>query len=104
MNNPASRDQQQRNSSAKPTSIGTPRLTPPPIILWRLRGATEDLCGVVIETSFGYALGLELDTELVLLHLQPNMESLVTYANRIESALLSQGWQLVPETTGRSHH
>jgi hypothetical protein len=68
-----------------------------------LRGAIEELCGVVIETSFGLALGLELDTELVLLHLQPNWEALVTYADRLQSALISQGWQVIPETAGRSH-
>ena len=33
----------------------------PPIELWRLRGATDDLRGLAFETSFGYALGLELD-------------------------------------------
>ena len=48
---------------------------------------------LAIETSFGYALGLELDHELVLLHLQPSLEVLVAYADRIEAALLAQGWQ-----------
>ncbi len=61
--------------------------------LWRMHGATDDLRGLAIETSFGYALGLELDRELVLLHLQPSLEVLVAYAERIESALLAQGWQ-----------
>lgn len=61
--------------------------------LWRMHGATDDLRGLAIETSFGYALGLELDCELVLLHLQPSLEVLVAYAERIESALLAQGWQ-----------
>ena len=37
--------------------------------------------------------GLELDHELVLLHLQPSLEVLVAYADRIEAALLAQGWQ-----------
>ena len=68
---------------------------PRPIVLWQLRGATDDLRGLAIETSFGYALGLELDAELVLLHLQSSLETLVAYADRIESALLAQGWQLV---------
>jgi hypothetical protein len=67
------------------------RRRPQPIELWRLRGIDE-LRGVAIETSFGYAFGLELDTELILLHLQCNVESMVAYADRMESALLAQGW------------
>ena len=67
--------------------------TPSPLELWRVRGATDDLRAIAIETSFGYALGLELDQELVLLHLQPSLEVLVAYAERIEAALLAQGWQ-----------
>ena len=66
---------------------------PNPIVLWSVRGATDALRGLAIETSFGYALGLELDSELVLLHLQPSLEALVAYADRIETALLAQGWQ-----------
>ena len=66
---------------------------PKPIELWRLRGATDYLRGLAIETSFGYALGLELDAELILLHLQPNLETLVAFSDRIESALLHQGWR-----------
>ena len=66
---------------------------PSPRELWRIRGATDELRGLAIETSFGYALGLELDQELVLLHLQPSLEVLVAYADRIEAALLAQGWQ-----------
>ena len=73
------------------------RPEPSPILLWRLRGATDDLRGLAIETSFGYALGLELDAELVLLHLTPNLECLVAYADRIESALVAQGWQVIDE-------
>ena len=75
------------------------------IELWRLRGATDDLRGLAIETSFGYALGLELDSELVLLHLQPTLECLVAYADRLEAALLKQGWQTIDEpATERSGH
>jgi hypothetical protein len=66
---------------------------PRPLELWRARGATDDLRALAIETSFGYALGLELDNELVLLHLQPSLEVLIAYADRIEAALLAQGWQ-----------
>ena len=77
----------------------------PPIELWRLRGATDDLRGLAFETSFGYALGLELDAELVLLHLQPNLESLVAYADRIQAALQAQGWALIEDSsTQRSRY
>jgi hypothetical protein len=62
-----------------------------PIELWRLHGSTDDLRGLAFETSFGYALGLELDGELVLLHLQPNLEQLVAFADRIQAALEAQG-------------
>jgi hypothetical protein len=61
--------------------------------LWRVRGATDDLRGLAIETSFGFAFGLVLDEELVLLHLQPSLDVLVAYADRLEAALLAQGWQ-----------
>jgi hypothetical protein len=72
---------------------------PTPIELWRLHGARDDLRGLAFETSFGYALGLELDTELVLLHLQPNLESLVAYADRIQAALQAHGWALVEDSS-----
>jgi hypothetical protein len=72
---------------------------PPPIELWRLRGATDDLRGLALETSFGYALGLELDGELVLLHLQPTLEVLVAYADRIQGALQAQGWAVVEDSS-----
>lgn len=74
---------------------------PPPIELWRLRGATDELRGLAFETSFGYALGLELDAELVLLHLQPTLESLVAYADRIHAALQAQGWALVEHASNQ---
>ena len=81
------------------------RREPPPIELWRLRGATDDLCGLAFQTSFGYALGLELDTELVLLHLQPDLESLIAYADRIQAALQAHGWSLVEDSsTKRSRY
>lgn len=70
-----------------------PTADPRGIELWCVHGATDALRGLAIETSFGYALGLELDAELVLLHLQPSLDALVAYADRIEAALLAQGWQ-----------
>lgn len=66
--------------------------------LWRLRGSVDDLRALAIETSFGHALALELDHEIVLLHLQPSIEVLVGYADRIEAALLAQGWQRVNDS------
>jgi hypothetical protein len=88
-------------SNRRHSSSSDQRPEPLPILLWRLRGATDDLCGLAIETSFGYAFGLELDAELVLLHLTPNLECLVAYADRIESALVAQGWQVIEERPTR---
>ena len=85
-------------------SIGPSPDVPQPIVLWQLRGAADDLRGLAIETAFGYALGLELADELVLLHLQSSLESLVAYAARIEAALLAQGWRLITPHTTRSVH
>ena len=92
--------------TADPSVTRRHRPRPPqPLVLWRLHGATDDLRGLAIETSFGYALGLELDDELVLLHLQPSLECLVAYADRLEAALIAQGWQVIEESlTGRSLH
>jgi hypothetical protein len=81
-------------SPHEPKTSGT-SITSTPLELWHVRGASDDLRGLAIETSFGYALGLELDRELVLLHLQPSLDVLVAYADRIEAALLAQGWQPV---------
>ena len=83
-----------------------PLAAPQPIVLWQLRGANDDLRGLAIETSFGYALGLELDAELVMLHLQPSLERVVAYADRIESALVAQGWRVIdaPPPSERSRH
>jgi hypothetical protein len=71
--------------------------SPRPIELWRLRGATAELRGLVFETSYGYAFGLELAAELVLFHLLRNIESLVAYGERLERALIAQGWQVIDE-------
>jgi hypothetical protein len=73
----------------------TPPIPPPPIELWCLHGAHVDVRGLAIETSFGYALGVELDTELILLLLQPNLDSLIAYADRLEAALRAKDWQAI---------
>jgi hypothetical protein len=96
MNETASADR------SRPSPSTDPRPTPHAIELWRLRGATDDLRGLAIETSYGYALGLELDTELVLLHLQPSLDALAEKAERIEAALMAQGWRVIPACDGRS--
>ena len=70
---------------------------PRPIELWRMGGATDELRGLAFETSYGYAFGLELGAELVLLHLERNIESMVAYAARIERALVAQGWKVIDE-------
>jgi len=61
---------------------------PNPIVLWRLRGATDDLRGLVFVTSFGYALGLELAAELILLHLptQSYVPRRVCRSHRVRAA------------------
>jgi len=71
---------------------GRPRLSCP-IVLWRYRGKKKDLRGLVFVTSVGYAFGLQLGTELIWFHLQPNLERLVDFADRFESLLRSQGWR-----------
>jgi hypothetical protein len=68
---------------------------PRPIVRWSVRRATLDLRGLVVETSFGYALGLELARELVFLQLYPSFEDLVAYAEQMEAALLARGWQCI---------
>lgn len=65
---------------------------PRPIVLWRLRGDAEDLVCAAITTSFGYALGLTLGGELILLDLQPSLDHLVSMSDRLERWLLGRGW------------
>ena len=89
-------------SRARSSISSDPGPASAPIELWRLRGATDDLRGLAIETSYGYALGLELDAELVLLHLQPSLDDLVAQAERIQSALIAHGWQVMTERGGKS--
>ena len=62
---------------------------PNPIVLWSVRGATDALRGLAIETSFGYALGLELDSELVLLHLQPSLPGSGPHGEDIQNHFLT---------------
>lgn len=62
------------------------------IPLWHLRGALEELACIARPTSWGYALGLELGGDLILLELQPSVETLVDKAARLEAWLITQGW------------
>ena len=65
------------------------------IVLWRLHGAIDDLECAAIATSFGYALSLELAGEPILLELQRTLEHLTHKASRLETWLLTQGWQVL---------
>jgi hypothetical protein len=82
-------------SDLHPSSPRRGARSPRPFELFRLRGATDVVRGLAIETSYGFAFGLELDRELVLLLLQRDIESMVTYADRLEVALIAQGWTVV---------
>jgi hypothetical protein len=85
-------------SDGYPPAFRRPWHTPVAMELWRFRGARDELRGLAIETSFGYAFGLELATELVLFHLFRNLESMVACADRVETALVAQGWEPVDGT------
>jgi hypothetical protein len=73
-------------------SADEPSTSPQGIPLWQLRGALEELACIARPTSWGYALGLELGGDLILLELQPNVETLVENAARLEAWLITQGW------------
>ena len=89
--------------NASPDSAPKPRSRKPRLIeLWRLHRATDDLRGLAIETSFGYAFGLELDAELIVLDLHPTLEALVATSDRFETALIRRGWQL-PHPVKKGH-
>ena len=75
----------------------TTRMVPHPIELWRLHGDELDLRGLAIETSFGYAIGLELDTELLIQLMQPDLECLIAYSDRLRAACLAQGWHPIDD-------
>lgn len=65
--------------------------------LWRLRGSLDELTCAVRTTSYGYTLGLELAGEPILLELQSSLEVLVDKAARLETWLLTQGWERLPD-------
>ena len=83
---------------------GASRRSPLTIVLWRLHGATDDLRALLIETSFGYAFGLELDAELVSLYLHTTLDGLIASADHVEAALLAQGWRVIPDTSPSLTH
>jgi hypothetical protein len=68
------------------------RQAPRATCVWCLRGAAADLRALAIDTSFGHALDLELDDELILLLLQPDWDTLVAYATRLHRSLIDLGW------------
>jgi hypothetical protein len=69
-------------------------VTPHRVLLWRLHGATNDLACAAVETSYGYALCLELGGEPILLELQRGLETLTAKADRLQESLLARGWEI----------
>jgi hypothetical protein len=96
MHDKALADAWRRAPSATPPRLGRS------IELWRLRGQHDVLRGLTIETSFGYGLGLELDTELIMLFLQPSLDTLVAKAERIEAVLRAKDWHVIAPGRERS--
>jgi hypothetical protein len=72
-----------------------PRVRPctTPLELWRFHGAKSDVRGLVIKTSFGYGLRIELGGELLLQFLLPSLEQLIEEADRFEAGLRHIGWR-----------
>jgi hypothetical protein len=83
------------SSPATPAAPVRNPVTPHRVLLWRLHGATNDLACAAVETSYGYALCLELDGEPVLLELQRSLEALTAKASRLEASLLARGWEML---------
>jgi hypothetical protein len=67
------------------------------IVLWRLQGSLDELTCAVRCTSYGYTLSLELAGEPILLELQSSVDVLVDKAARLETWLLTQGWERMPD-------
>jgi len=79
---------------APPAAAVRISVTPNRVLLWRLHGATNDLACAAVETSYGYALCLELGDEPVLLELQQSLELLIAKASHLEASLLARGWEI----------
>jgi hypothetical protein len=77
------------------------RATSERVVLWQLRGSLDELTCVVRTTSYGLTLGLELAGEPILLELQSSVEVLVDKAARLETWLLTQGWERLPDEQTR---
>jgi hypothetical protein len=82
------------STPTSPAAVVRNAVAPHRVLLWRLHGATNDLSCVAVETSYGYALCLELGGEPVLLELQRSLELLIAKASRLEASLLARGWQI----------
>ena len=67
--------------------------------LWSLHGAFFTLRGLGLASTFGEAFALELDREIVSLHLLPDRDTLLEYAFRTRDALLAQGWQRTDQSS-----
>ena len=76
-----------------PRTLNGTSTTKTRVALWRLDGAIDALVCVVGVTSYGHTLSLELGGEVILLELQPNLETLCDKAARLEAWLLTQGWR-----------
>jgi hypothetical protein len=48
---------------------------------------------LAVDTSFGHALALELDDELILLLLQRDWDTLLAYAARLHRCLIDLRWR-----------
>jgi hypothetical protein len=68
--------------------------TPYRVLLGRLHGATNDLAGAAVETSYGYARCLEFGDGPVLPELQHGLEWLIAKVRRLEASLLAIGWEI----------
>ena len=81
------------STPAPPAADVRNAVMPHRVLLWRLHGATNDLACAAVETSYGYALCVELGGEPILLELQRNLETLTAKASQLETSLLARGWE-----------
>jgi hypothetical protein len=73
-----------------PRSWRTPSITPHLIELWCVEKDTDQVRGLAMETPVGYALGIDFAVRLMY---HPDLEDLITAADRLEAAFLAQGWR-----------
>jgi hypothetical protein len=88
-----------RRECRHPDACACQERAPRRIELWRLHGVKGDLCGAAIETRDGWALRLELDSELLQQLFQPSLVGLALEAARLKA--MFSGWALIDEEGGR---